>query len=1368
MRPRKWVLVAAFLLSIVASGLVLVKHRLERDRKLEGLLIDAVAASIKGVCTVDAVRIGFFSVYMHNVSVTLPLQSFKVTIREIKVGLSFARLFRHRTDISRAINQIILIGPRFDFSAAMQNEDSLSRADSFSDSGPVFSEPSVQCLYVKDGVMRFFDHNGDTVVLAGKIGGMLQNGNAETVINLHGACGSSRRNLSIQGTLSNGAGKHHLSLRLDQARVGRRIAFDGVTITEGALNGALECTFSNPFSADSSEFHGWAHLKGGSVAFRDAPKRIDSIGLRVSIDNHKFRVAEFGAVFRGMKLSAKGAFDITRDKTGRIDFSCYPFTPGLFADLLPDSLPVHFSGCGHAAGSVSWVKEGEPRCSLKVEDVAVNDMPVRSAVALLRIAPNRIVADSISLDAALFKFSLHGYYGLDTAITDWDAGFAIVCDSLPDTSGFTGSLYINGTATASSDGKPTVDCRVSAQNLGYRHISFGNQNLVASLIGDRCTFRSVEVDTSVSVVFFGVIDSVFSDTPFASCAISIGNGPIKRQLSRMHGMPEIDSANISVNVSGWINSFSAAADLSLGLWGTGGTLHAEIDRLPSDTGALVWTVSSRNVYYKDVLIPIWGKGTVYDTVVVVDTLNCWGGIRGRARIYHTGKRPGIDARFEYDKPVSHLARLVAGGAGLDSGTVSGFTTVKGPLDSLVTASSIKLLNIGNDELRGFSADLSIRSEAGRFRISPFVVKRDIHPIISFDTISNTTGHIEFSATVSDLTPSELLGPMIVGSPDIDASLSGTFTTSGDGMPLSFTLFSPHFVMDTLRLDSISCRGTVSAQGVSVTGLDFRDGNRTSGRVEGMVPWGMLGNNPSDFDTLRCAFKLEGDLLATIQNNFRSPIGGNCMGNADVAFTVSGGNWRFTKGTVSLPLGTLRVWPFVLDNVKNYTCRITIDSNAVVHTDMNGTIKRRPIRIFSVHSIPDGFEPFMIGPLNFGMFQTVTPKKGVDLHLPGFMAIKERGNIEFRGRKPFDNFTISGPIERIRLTGTWILRDLEFTFPFLQFNELGWEHDPFPYVTWDMDIRPGDRKVLYYWDLAGKRNRILRFVEGYLDPSSLIKVRGRDLDKTFRVYGTIRSYKGAAYYGRVFDRNFDVGVEFIPHNRGNNSGYDNMPLLWGSAEAFSDSSRQERIKLTCMVNDPVTGAVSEKGRLADQPSPNITFHLSSEGDWVPGESEREYYRQAGITFTSLEGAGGAVSDFGEQMFHRYLLQRWERRLARKLGLDVMNIETSIVSNYFSKLYGRQFNGLLNEDDYLALANVGVTVGRYFFSDFLLLKARGELIPIDMALTPEYSIGLEFQPSRFLTMDVNYGFHMTETAVEHSPQLMLQLRLPITRLRNLWKF
>ena len=91
-----------------------------------------------------------------------------------------------------------------------------------------------------------------------------------------------------------------------------------------------------------------------------------------------------------------------------------------------------------------------------------------------------------------------------------------------------------------------------------------------------------------------------------------------------------------------------------------------------------------------------------------------------------------------------------------------------------------------------------------------------------------------------------------------------------------------------------------------------------------------------------------------------------------------------------------------------------------------------------------------------------------------------------------------------------------------------------------------------------------------------------------------------------------------------------------------------------------------------------------------------------------------------------------------------------------------------DSYYALANVGVTVGRYFFRDNLFIKARGGLLPIDMALTPQYSFGFEFQPSRYLFLDMDYGFYKGELAIEHNPRVNLQLRLPIKGLRNYFDF
>jgi hypothetical protein len=87
------------------------------------------------------------------------------------------------------------------------------------------------------------------------------------------------------------------------------------------------------------------------------------------------------------------------------------------------------------------------------------------------------------------------------------------------------------------------------------------------------------------------------------------------------------------------------------------------------------------------------------------------------------------------------------------------------------------------------------------------------------------------------------------------------------------------------------------------------------------------------------------------------------------------------------------------------------------------------------------------------------------------------------------------------------------------------------------------------------------------------------------------------------------------------------------------------------------------------------------------------------------------------------------------------------------------------DYLALANAGLTLGRYLLNDMVFVKASGGLLPLDTALTPQYAIGLELQPTRYLFMNFDYGIYKKELTYEHNPRVNLQLRLPITGLRNL---
>ena len=336
---------------------------------------------------------------------------------------------------------------------------------------------------------------------------------------------------------------------------------------------------------------------------------------------------------------------------------------------------------------------------------------------------------------------------------------------------------------------------------------------------------------------------------------------------------------------------------------------------------------------------------------------------------------------------------------------------------------------------------------------------------------------------------------------------------------------------------------------------------------------------------------------------------------------------------------------------------------------------------------------------------------------------KEGDVEFGPIGSLSAFTLSGPVDKLRITGAWTIRGGDFTFPPLVNAETALPFDPFPYITWDLDLRAGNRKIKYFYD-AGTSRRLVRLVECYLDPVSVLSLRGRDKDATFKILGSVRSTKGTVFFRRTFDRNFDAGLDFIPKPLPSKKGFDNVPIIWGSAEAVSENNRLDRVKLTLVTRDSITGALSEKGRFYD-----IRFRMSTDAETVPGDTALNFFTEEGKKMGSVEGAGGFVSSLGEQYLHRYLLQNFEESLAKRLGLDVINVETSIASNYFNKLYNRQFFSLANEWNYLAFANVGITVGRYILYDKVFLKWRTELVPVDTLLAPEYTMGFEFQPLAF---------------------------------------
>jgi hypothetical protein len=687
-------------------------------------------------------------------------------------------------------------------------------------------------------------------------------------------------------------------------------------------------------------------------------------------------------------------------------------------------------------------------------------------------------------------------------------------------------------------------------------------------------------------------------------------------------------------------------------------------------------------------------------------------------------------------------------------------------------------------MEGLDADFIVMSKDTEVIVLPTTVRKEGTPFISLDTLHNVPG-IRCSGRIESVRLKTLLEGSIPeeytsGDNEIKGTLSGVFYSEKSGLPIHVHLTCPSISMNSWHLDSMQTDVDIEERRIVVKKLTVSDSTRLRLLGSGSVPWAVIGGHgDSSGDTMDVRIKAQGDLLASFEKNisipFNLPVAGSAMGAMELQFRGTAGAVRLYGISGTIPRGSLRVKPYLQRTVNDFSCMITMEGDASgsdietvlavsqVRIDINGTIDKRPIRIYSSHKIPEGLEPLRLGFLDAGVIHIITPRHGVDLHLPGLMEPGVTGEVEFASKAPLPAFTLSGPIDHMRVSGTWIVHNGEFTFPPLKNGETAVAFDPFPSITWDLDVKAVNRKVKYYYDAGTKNHRLMRLVECYVDPVSIVSLRGRDNDNTFKILGALRSYKGSVFFRKVFDQSFEAGLDFLPQPLSNGKGFDNMPIIWGSAEALSDKNRFERTKLTLITRDSVTGALSEKGRFYD-----IRFRVSSDAEEAPGESEKAFLTTEGKRVASIEGASELVSTLGEQYVHRFLLQNLEGRLAKSLGLDVITFETSIASNYFNKIYNRQLVNLANDWSYLAFANVGITFGRYILYDKVFLKWRTELVPVDTLIKPEYTMGFEFQPLSYFMMDFDYGVRPGEKFLEQNPKVYLQLRLPIEHIRNYFKF
>ncbi|HUI93444.1 MAG TPA: hypothetical protein VLX68_14445 [Chitinivibrionales bacterium] len=1406
MKPRRWVIVVCLCVLIAVTALFQGVRYLEKHKNIERLLVQQLSASTGGQFSVGRVRLGFFSVYLQDVRASLSTNSYNASVRDIKIAFSLWKLIVTRLNFGASISKIILISPTLTIrlsqspAVAPRPPDSLLPAAAPPPPAggakilPAFKNFPVQYLLVRRGTVTLLTRGG-AVVVGDELAGRVWDEPAAVMAELRGTVASNKRNLFLSAAFSKTGERHRVSLRLDKAQISRPFSAGGATVTAGVIDGVFELTFPDSVNARSIESNGWLRISRGKCTVKGLVTPITAIGFFASVSNTRVRLDSLQGELKGAQLSAKGSWDFAEYDSSENYLTIHA------AGIRPDALTMLPAPVRKNLTETGWaeVKLGKREnvaqywFSCSAGGVSVWGMPVTSLACCGRFDASQATVDTLNLYGGSCKASATGLVNYEKKPVAYTVTFNAGCDSLPGVPAVRGRIILQGNARGLGQSY-YVDAMLGARSLSYNGIPLGGPQIrLTTTNGKGLAFSSLKGSSGYFSIS-GLVDSLGGARPLAAFTITLGSRLLREALARAQpGLAAaIDSAWAVLWFRGTASSFSARAQAGIaaaprrGLPRIGGGLEIKLDKTEKESAAR-WQLAQRDFSVGDSVVPVWGCGMLSGDSLRIDSMAVLGSIRTSGEM-RFGKAGGIYVVARYrDVSLAALNRLLFGKRlPVTAGALSGFTQISGPPDRLRTDSELHLRGGAMSALSAIETDMVLQTRDSVFTVLPLVIRQHGVALVTVDTVTNRNG-LHFSGTLQDIDAASFLASLLPedfakDNHEIKGTIRGGFASSNAGRAAEVRIAADRLSLDGWHLDKIQASFAVDGCGIAVHSFSAHDSLRTTLSAGGTVPWTVLSNEENDSDTLDVHFMLSGDLLASLEHNagipLALPIAGHGQGTVELALGGTPGNVRVIKAAAEIPHGILRVKPFVPDDIKDFSLHMAIEKAAgadsassddqgsgteatMITTLLKGTIARRPVEIRSTHTIPGGFEPLVLGPLDFGALLVTTPKRGVDIHVPGLQAIGAPADVEFAAKAPFPAFALSGPVDHLCITGTWILRTCDLTFPILDNVETRVKFDPFPYINWNLDLRVGNRNVMYYFDTGRKRN-LMRLTELYFDPVSELSMRGRVLDNTFRLFKSLRSSKGWVFFGRTFDRNVDIGLDFVPELLPGRQGYNNLPIIWGSAEAMSDTSRFERVKITLLTRDSVTGAWSEHGRLYD-----IHFRVGSSIEQIPGESEKQFVSDEGKKYGSIEGAGEFVGTLGEQYLHRILLQNLERRLAKTLGLDVITVETSIASNYFNNLYTRQFE--ISRWDYLTFANVGITLGRYILYDKVFLKWRTELVPVDTLLRPEYQFGFEFQPMQYLLMDVNYGVHMGDNkALEGNPQVYLLLQLPIKDVRKLFSF
>ncbi|MBN1349934.1 translocation/assembly module TamB domain-containing protein [candidate division KSB1 bacterium] len=1379
MRTRKWVLVLAAISLVIIWGLYHGWNLFKTNEKIKNYLIWKIRTVLDESIRIEKFEMGLGTFHLKQVSFEIPGSNFAFSVEDVRINYSLKSLFIHGFDPAKTANEITLIHPKFIIKQRKSGVPATGVAPDSSDwLRTSFTEQLrklnfIERLTLSNGTIVYSDSTENEISLASNINGWIKSVNYHlNEVRLKGYLFSSHSNtITIDGLLDlDEMGLSRLDIKVVDYALTEGLPFllpDSAQI----IDGTLVCSARIEKRAQRIVTTGQLTISDAALTLRNQSVRIDSLNLSANIAGWDVTVNSGTLLFNGSPFEVNGRiFDLLdprldlnfHSRAFNIHHVSQQFVRGFSLDGLAD-LTLNISNTPKAPRI-----ETELRCS---------ELLLDSTFTFKNVAGEFTYSDSVFRIRSLHALSKADSVKCRGSIVPVDTSYAIDF-----------SAHISGDIRHHLQFLP-MDSLVSCPYDVSLRISGTSIRPDAE---GYFKFRRIERDGSVFQIR-GNLETE-RDTLFIRASSAGSDFSAKGKIANFFDRPQyhfqlqhFEAVLLSLIENPFVKKnlikdqhFSAQIQGNASL----ANFYAEVtDNRNSKRFLLVGELNandfSKNIKGEFTLSPdmqssLTGRYVIRKTgkMIFIDQLNIKDLLRADAAFNLSGEkhlRAEVDFLGIEFKSLAELFSNLNDFVNVE-GQLWGKLKLKGTLAKPALNGYLSLDNTSLNYMGPYKTEFTFNFENNVLSIDHLSMSKRSKPLVSGNGVFNLQSNaVNFWMHGQEIDFDQIA--QIAGGDKLDFQGTGAFE-----LKISNTISNPKFdshlsiangSLYGFHFDSLQCIiGTLYSeeqvksewQGIPdsalvLTDLTIKRKHEFTINADGYFPYS--NEKPIQFN-----LNANGNLLAIlpeITDYFKKT---ESQGYLELQLRgtreepqVRKAYYRFSNGALTVGSVFHEIdhisgeidyhWRSGFMHVKRIVGLVHNDSLVISNDAYAPAGLRNKLRPFIV----EDWE------LSLGVFEFATGEKGVQLNIPGLMQKGESGRIQVLGKAPEEAFYFAGPWDAPTMRGEIRLRDLKFTYPFIETNA-----DPNSMISrllnrieWDLRVVPV-KDLRYVTTIPGAPDNVYADLR-LNDKSSNLNFSGIIDDESFRIEGKIESNRG---YVEYLDFNFRVeqaGAEF-----------DRVmldPLVYGKARtAIIDSSGQSfNLWLTLNLIDRETGEKRSIGRWEED---NLYFELSSDNPNL-GRTDGQILASLGYSADNVRVKGTDIIGISaDNLLFKPLYRPVERRLERIFRLDYVQLSSRFTRN----LLARNVAPAPYEfSSYDLLRNTRLSVGKYL-TDGLFVIYTGEVnapMQREKTKTPEFGLrhtfGLEYRILPNFSIEMEYDYNNALLREKEDKKIVLRHSFPL---------